>query len=97
MKARPVVDAPEGEQLLLEVPRPIAVRIEAVTTEDSPRRVTDSAMLELRHDSPELTTAVYLGDGIKLAAGTTLRLTAHDADTGENLYQQDLTLLVDWD
>ena len=61
VKARPVVDAPEGEQLLLlEVPRPIRVRIEAVTTGDSPRRVTDSAMLELRHDSPELTTAVYL-------------------------------------
>ena len=97
VRARPVIDAPEGEQLLLEAPRPVRVRIEAVTTGDAPRRVTDRAVLELRHDSPELATAVYLIDGIKLKAGTQLRLTAHDADTGEVLFEEDLRLLVDWD
>ena len=86
------VDAAEKDAAIATL-----VNAEAVTTGDAPRRVTDRAVLELRHDSPELATAVYLVDGIKLKAGTQLRLTAHDADTGEVLFEEDLRLLVDWD
>lgn len=97
VRARPAFDEPEGEQLELAVPRPLRLRLEVTTTEDAPRRVSDAATLELRHDSPELATAVYLREGVKLKAGSVLQLTAHDAETGEELLRKDLHLLIDWD
>lgn len=97
VRARPVVDEQEGEQLELAVPRPLRIRIEVVTTDAVPRRVSDAATLELRHDSPELATAVYLTDGVRLKVGSRLQLTAHDVETGEELLRKDLHLLTDWD
>jgi hypothetical protein len=61
------------------------------------REVVDPVILEVRAESPEQRSAVYLREGVSIKAGTTLLLRAEDADSGENLFEQRLTLDVDWE
>ena len=97
VKIRPTADVPQADQqLAFEAPRPIRIGLEILTTDADPRRVSEPTTIELRHDSPELGTAVYLLPDVKLPAGSVLNLRGYDAETGEELLTEELRLLMDW-
>jgi hypothetical protein len=58
---------------------------------------TEPVEVEVRQDVEELRPAVYLKEGLGLAAGQALVLRADDSETGESLGAIPLTLLVDWE
>jgi hypothetical protein len=59
--------------------------------------VSDRLSCEVRWDAPPQTLALYLREGTAIDAGTTLRLLVDDADSGERLHAEELTLLVNWE
>ena len=59
--------------------------------------VADPITLELRADTPELVSALFLRPGISLKAGITLTVRAQDAETGEGLFTKQVPLVVDWE
>jgi hypothetical protein len=88
--------APSGEgQLTLAPPPPrtVALRI----TDDTGREVSERSECEVRWDAPAQTLALYLREGMAIHAGSTLHLNAVDAESGEGLHAEDLTLLVEWE
>lgn len=62
-----------------------------------PRPATEKQPIELRPEVEELKPAVYLQEGLGLASGQKLLLRAVDAETGRDLGQVPLILVVDWD
>jgi hypothetical protein len=60
-------------------------------------QVAAPVRVEVRADSPEQVTALYLREGVPLAAGTELRVAAYDDETGESLFEHRLTLVTDWE
>ena len=60
-------------------------------------QVAAPVRVEVRADSPEQVTALYLSDGVKLAAGTQLTVAAFDDETGESLFDHRLALVTDWE
>jgi hypothetical protein len=92
----PVRLAPAADQqMTLSPPAPRRVRawLELETGESA----SDPANAEIRVDTPPLTLALYLREGLALSAGARLRLVVDDADTGERLDTKELTMLVDWE
>jgi hypothetical protein len=98
VRVTPVVGAPQGEQLSFQALQPIRVRLEVVAPgKDGPVQAASPVRLEVRADSPEQATALYLSEGVKLAAQTVLRVLAFDDETGESLFEHPLTLVTDWE
>ena len=98
VRVNPVVGAVDGEQLSLKVPMPLRVRLEIIAPgENGPVQAASPVRLEVRADSPEQATALYLSEGRKFAAGTELKAAAFDDETGESLFEHLLTLLTDWE
>jgi hypothetical protein len=97
VRVRPA-GGPKSGQMTLGAPRPIKVRI---SVEASPQGnaldVADSITLEVRADTPELVSALYLHPGIILKAGIALTVRAQDAETGEALLTKQIPLVVDWE
>lgn len=58
---------------------------------------TEMAREELRADTPELTRALYLREGVRLPAGSTIEVRARDRDTGQDLATVPVVLAVDWE
>ena len=98
VRVAPVVAAADGEQLSLQGPPPLRVRLEVLTTgAEGLLAVTAPVHLDVRTDSPEQRTALYLSEDVKLAAGTELKVAAFDDETGESLFEHRLTLVTDWE
>ena len=97
VRVRPA-GGPKSGQMTLGAPRPIKVRI---SVEASPQGdaldVADSITLEVRADTPELVSALYLHPGLFLKAGIALTVRAQDAETGETLFTKQIPLVVDWE
>jgi hypothetical protein len=88
----PVRSDPEG-QMSLETPQPLHLTISAYL---DAQEVTEPVSIEVRVDSPEQRSAVYLRDDVSLARGAQLRLRAQDMSTGETVADRTLELAVDW-
>ena len=88
----PVRIDPEG-QMSLETPQPLHLTISAYA---DAQEVTEPVSIEVRVDSPEQRSAVYLRDDVSLARGAQLRLRAQDMSTGETVADRTLELAVDW-
>lgn len=97
VRVRPIGGAGSG-QMTLAAPRPVKVRLYVEAAADgSVVEVADPVILEVRTDSPELVTALYLREGIRLASGTVLNVRATDAASGESLFSKQVPLVVDWE
>jgi hypothetical protein len=98
VRITPVVAGQEVEQLSFQAPQPMRVRLEVTgVTGGKASQVAAPVRVEVRADSPEQVTALYLSDGMKLAAGTQLTVAAFDDETGESLFDHRLTLVTDWE
>jgi hypothetical protein len=98
VRVNPVVGAVDGVQLSFQAPPALRVRLEVVAlVEEASLQAASPVRLEVRSDSPEQATALYLSEGIKLAAGTALKVLAFDDETGESLFEHPLTLVTDWE
>ena len=88
--------APEVEgQMTLAAPPPR--RVTMWIADSSGREVSDRLECQVGWDAPSQTIALYLREGAAIPAGSTLRLSAIDAETGEALHSENLALLVDWE
>jgi hypothetical protein len=88
--------APEaGGQMTLAAPPPR--RLTLAISDTSDREVSDQLQCEVRWDAPSQKLALYLREGTSISAGSTLRLTVTDSETGERIHAEDLTLLIDWE
>jgi hypothetical protein len=84
-------------QLSLGGPTPIQVRLTATTNIGTQElSVAEPTVVEVRGDSPELRTALYLLDDRALPAGTVITIAADDEATRERLYDCQVTLTADW-
>lgn len=89
---------PASGQMTLGAPRPIKVRISVEASLDgNALDVADPITLEVRADTPELVSALYLHPGTILKAGIALTVRARDAETGEALFTKQVPLVVDWE
>ena len=92
----PVRLAPAADQQMTLSP-PAPRRVKAWLELETGEAASDPAEAEIRVDTPPLTLALYLREGLALSAGSGLRLVVDDADTGERLDTRELTMLVDWE
>lgn len=78
---------------------PLAARlwVETALGVAATRQVTEPIDILVRPDVEELRPAVYLQEGLGLAAGQELVLRVIVKETGEELSNVHLTLLVDWE
>ncbi len=78
---------------------PLTVRlwIETALGGTEPRQVTEPVDVLVRPDAEELRPAVYLQEGLRLSAGQELLLRVIDKETGEELSNVHLALLVNWE
>jgi hypothetical protein len=84
-------------QLSLDGPTPIQVRLTATAIVGTQEvSVAEPTVVEVRGDSPELRTALYLLDNRALPAGTVIAIAADDEATKERLYDCQVTLTADW-
>ena len=91
VRVSPLAASAEGEQLSLQAPPPVPVRLEVVAVgEDAPVQARRPSTSRFGADSPEQATALYLSEGVKLSAGTELRVRAFDDETGESLFEHPL-------
>jgi hypothetical protein len=98
VRVSPLAVAAEGEQLSLQPPPPLRVRLEVVAVGgERPQQAAAPVSVQVRADSPEQATALYLSDDIRLAAGTELQVRAFDDETGERLFEHPLRLVTDWE
>lgn len=85
-------------QLSLGGPTPVRIRLAATAIIDGkPVMAAEPTIVEVRSDSPELGSALYLHEGLALPAGTVISVTAHDEVTQEQLLEHSVTLLTDWE
>jgi hypothetical protein len=84
-----------GEQMTLRPPPPR--RLTLSISDSKGRDVSDQLQCEVRWDAPPQTLALYLREGTAIPAGSALRLTVTDSESGERLHAEDLTLLIDWE
>lgn len=97
VRVRPV-GGPGSGQMTIDAPRPLKVRLSVETIiGDTAVDVVDPIILEIRADTPELASALYLRPDIVLKAGTTLSVRAQDDETGEALSTKQVPLVVDWE
>lgn len=98
VRVSPVATGAVDEQLSLQAPPPLRVRLE-VLAETADHQVSAAAPvhLQVRADSPEQATALYLSEGVRLEAGTSLLVRASDDETGERLFEHSLRLVTDWE
>lgn len=97
VRLRPAAGLASG-QMTLAAPRPTKVRISVdADVAGDVSEVADAVRLEVRADTPELTSALYLREGVRLASGTVLTVRAQDAETGEALFATELPLVADWE
>lgn len=82
-------------QMTLATPPPR--RLSLAVSDASGQEVSDQLACEVRWDAPSQKLALYLREGTAISAGSTLRLTVTDSDTGEGIHTEDLTLLIDWE
>jgi PglZ domain len=98
VRITPVVAGQEVEQLSFQAPQPMTVRLEVTGVAGGQAlQVAAPVRVDVRADSPEQVTALYLSDGVKLAAGTQLTVAAFDDETGESLFEHLLPLVTDWE
>lgn len=100
VRVRPAA-GPASGQMTLGAPRPIKIRFSVDAALDANAAdivdVADPITLELRADTPELVSALFLRPGISLKAGITLTVRAQDDETGEGLLTKQVPLVVDWE
>lgn len=97
VRLRPTAGIASG-QMTLAAPRPTKVRISVeADVAGNVSEVADTVGLEVRADTPELTSALYLREGVRLASGTVLTVRAQDAETGEALFATQIPLVADWE
>jgi hypothetical protein len=97
VRLRPAA-GPASGQMTLAAPRPTKVRISVeADVAGNVSEVADAVGLEVRADTPELTSALYLREGVRLVAGTVLTVRAQDAETGEALFATQVPLVAAWE